>query len=840
MVGDKPAMARNAGSVDAAPQTLGSTVGHLHVGSNRPHAVDGDASQFQRADRWAAAGSLRCLEPELDEVLLNEMLPMCNTPRRTEWEKPPSRPAVVPGPFTTAELIPEGVIPTVTGFIQKVGEVLDRAARGSQGWRAARSIRPAPIIFTEAEALHPCGFGFAWQRVDPLLPLTAESMWQAVMPSSWPDDPPRPNAHPKVDSAAFEARAQKHGLTDKQLRSWNLHGYPGVELPNVGVLTPPHVGALKQAIAFEDRNQRDVEKGFCSGGLPFPEIWPLITDPCNIVVQNGQPRLTIDKTMWISGRVDIPPYNVMIDLHAQAEAAGRLTLVRVADVSRAAAILMAPLKMYRHLAPRSTIRLKLSKWDAKAFFRMHSKQRLHVRSSGRIMRSGCNVDWCVNFGERDAPDHTTRESDSATYFIKNELMRLDTEYPTRAPELQYWLEHRRKLRGETSTTEHQFLWDVLWWVCCYVDDGHCQSFDDPLFRRDGSPLIIQETSSAGVVTSRQQVRFELYFAACVGMFEELGHICPDDKKDKGIDLVYLGILVSLASERRILPRAKAVSYGELALKCRTGRRRMPNGLALSDFATLNSLVHRLLHASDVIPLGRQHLFYLRQLLKQVREVSLSRNRTMHGVIITTDGDRELEWWCHQLEHAGDAGIPLASRYSFPGASSESNLVRYSDASRELDQPIEKSGGGAWCVLRGIFFYHAVKWTREELELHSINVLEAHERDIGGRVFLRQARSMGMSITHTTAYVDNSAAEAIAESGRTSTAMLNELNRRRLQFLLEQKVHETNERITSIDNDVADLLSRDRVQDALRYALDCDMQCIQLHAEASERQLPVLQ
>ena len=54
-------------------------------------------------------------------------------------------------------------------------------------------------------------------------------------------------------------------------------------------------------------------------------------------------------------------------------------------------------------------------------------------------------------------------------------------------------------------------------------------------------------------------------------------------------------------------------------------------------------------------------------------------------------------------------------------------------------------------------------------------------------------------------------------------MLNELNRRRLQFLLEQKVHETNERITSIDNDVADLLSRDRVQDALRYALDCDLQ-----------------
>ena len=85
------------------------------------------------------------------------------------------------------------------------------------------------------------------------------------------------------------------------------------------------------------------------------------------------------------------------------------------------------------------------------------------------------------------------------------------------------------------------------------------------------------------------------------------------------------------------------------------------------------------------------------------------------MIITSDGDRELQWWIHQLEHADDAGIPLASRYSFPGASSKFNLVRYSDASRELDQPIEKSGGGAWCVLRGTFFYHVVKWTKEEME-----------------------------------------------------------------------------------------------------------------------------
>ena len=86
------------------------------------------------------------------------------------------------------------------------------------------------------------------------------------------------------------------------------------------------------------------------------------------------------------------------------------------------------------------------------------------------------------------------------------------------------------------------------------------------------------------------------------------------------------------------------------------------------------------------------------------------------------------------------------------------------------------------MLRGVFYYHVIKWSIEELEQYSINVLEAHERDIGGRVFLRQARQMGLKITHTTAYVDNSAAEAIAESGKASTAVLNELNRRRLQHL----------------------------------------------------------
>jgi hypothetical protein len=67
-----------------------------------------------------------------------------------------------------------------------------------------------------------------------------------------------------------------------------------------------------------------------------------------------------------------------------------------------------------------------------------------------------------------------------------------------------------------------------------------------------------------------------------------------------------------------------------------------------------------------------------------------------------------------------------------------------------------------------------------------------------------------------AYVDNTTAEAVAENGRTSTEMLSELNKRRLLQLTDRGVFETNERVTSVDNDVADLISRGDIAEALRF------------------------
>ena len=86
----------------------------------------------------------------------------------------------------------------------------------------------------------------------------------------------------------------------------------------------------------------------------------------------------------------------------------------------------------------------------------------------------------------------------------------------------------------------------------------------------------------------------------------------------------------------------------------------------------------------------------------------------------------------------------------------------------------------------------------------------------GVVAISYARSVGLDTTHTLAFTDNTTAESIAERGRTQVEALHALNARRQQYLVAFGVHEATERVTSVDNDIADHLSRARVNDALRF------------------------
>ena len=220
-------------------------------------------------------------------------------------------------------------------------------------------------------------------------------------------------------------------------------------------------------------------------------------------------------------------------------------------------------------------------------------------------------------------------------------------------------------------------------------------------------------------------------------------------------------------------------------------------------------MHKLLSASEVIPLMRAHLFHIRKAVKG--ENGLEGN----DIILGAKANAELDWCDHQLLHADEAGVPLATRYLFP-ASSDSTLVQYADASREEAKP-EESGAGAWAIVASTFVYVEWRWRRREIERFSINVLETIVKDVAARVFVRFARSHNLPITHSLSFTDNSTAENIAERGRATTEALNELNLRRQDWLVAEGIHQRTERVASIDNDVADLLSRGEMEEALRFA-----------------------
>ena len=104
----------------------------------------------------------------------------------------------------------------------------------------------------------------------------------------------------------------------------------------------PHVGALQNVDDFEALAARDIANGFVTSGQEFPHVWPCVVDCMNVVVQHGKPRMTIDKRMRLASRGypdGVESYNDLLDLEAEREEVGKLTLPCIWMFTRAVAIL---------------------------------------------------------------------------------------------------------------------------------------------------------------------------------------------------------------------------------------------------------------------------------------------------------------------------------------------------------------------------------------------------------------------------------------------------------------------------------------------------------------------
>ena len=790
--------AMNAVLADACVRALLGAA--IHVGSSRPHASAAEADAARPVERPApTASSIRRLEPEVDSVLLDEPMPAANVPPVREWAAAPAADAAPPPPRRTDDLIPRAMQKRLADFRRAVGACFDASRRGR--WKWARDHRPEPLFASEAECLFPGARGWTWAYS------LSDHLWHAVQPSSWPDDPP----DGEIEAAVVVQYAKEHGYTDMEIISYMAHGYPGPSMPRDAVLGPPHVGALKEPEAFFKMAKKDREHGWVEHGYALPPVWPMRADPMNIVFRNGKPRMTIDKTMeLIQG---VLSYNGSIDLDALPS----IDYVTVSMLGRATAILML-----------AGVSVKVWGFDLEAYFRKTPKQRRDVWMSGFVHHDGFGVDKRVQFGQREAPVLTGRQSCFIVWAIRRELRRLDGEYKSVVPGVINWLQHRAGLR-QADESSSWWQYDALFYVLMFVDDVGGASIDDVLLREGGDPWSVLRDGERVRMT-----RAWLHYEAAVGIIKSFGHT---DAEGKGVtphlDMVYLGVTIDVGSMLMSLSNQKCEAYGELVRKIRGGRP-VPGGYS-ADAAELSSLIHKLLHASSVVAVGRQHMFHL---LRAHRAVT----RLPGGMkVVGKAAEGELEWWETVLaSEAPLRGIPFATRSVFPDATEEGVLAPYSDASRELTDP-EASGFGAWAVIFGVFVYVEGRWLEREVLDLNINVLELAAMNIGSFTFIAYAKSVGMSVTHLFEFTDNTAAEHSTERGKPKSIELGELVRRRYDALYGGGVSATAERVASVDNDIADGLSRggSKLTDALRMASAAGYKVLRLQPLAEWRDLSAL-
>ena len=803
----------------------------MHLGSAKPHADAHEAARHAFSVQSTPSGSLRQLEPELDSVLLVEPFPLTNQCPRTEPDEPLKRIENPPGPFTTAQLIPSKCWHEVTEHGALIGSLLDRSERGEMGHRVALTQRPARLHYTEEQALNPCGWGHDWiQR-----PMS--DLWDVLQPSTL-DRPPSAVIDLYVDSTlrfngkAHAADAAKHDMPDKQFTGWGLTGFPGHPGPRVreAVVWYPHAGAFKHAKAFQECAEKDVKKGFVTAGSRFPKVWPQVIDPFNLVMKYNKARLTIDKSLE-QGKEPYPikAYNSHVDLVEEAKRGVRVTMIRVSDFTRALAIMLV-----------SGAEVDEAKYDLQCYFRVHPRQIAHATQSGGITRTGYRTDWCTNFGEGDAMDHMGRGTNSQCFMIRIEFERLDDAYPTRDPRIIAWRNARMRAwtaAGAQVETKGRYL--ALAVIMFFVDDAGLACFGDLLYDHKGLPVLEVINGPHGEVVRGHQRRSAMYFQAAMAISRRYGQGTPDDKQVlPGQLMVFLGIGCDNQQRKRLLSKDKRAQYTADAEEVLASPA-LPNGCLRAQPDPCGSLVHKLLHASEVIPLGRQHLYHLRQCLKHPNDLDNG------DVILTKDAIKELRWWIYQMAKSDELGLPYASRSSFPASSSPDHVIEYHDASREIGNTVT-SGFGGWTVrkdtvqkdgrVQDTFFYIVGRWTREEIEKHSINVLESHVKNMSTFTFVAKFRELGDPATHVTSFSDNTTAENNAERGRPGTALLSAMLQERQERFDALRLHGANARVASIDNDIADLLSRGDIWEALRFPRAAGLHVQELLVEPELRRI----
>ena len=733
----------------------------FYFGSADPHGVGGIDAVLRPRKR--PTFSLLAYDAARLEDLLRRPMPRLNVPATTAPLPMYEGLRYVFPPRVTRldQVVPVGTIKLIGRWLRRFRRMAAAARRGNAS--LARRLRPEDLWLPEDQHTVQSARGWVWD----LRPL-AQGMPAQVIAAG--------EAMVRDDLNRYAISILGIDYPDMAIIDECLRGFCDDSQIEFGtLLCAPHSGALSFFEQAEAKIAKSVIMGWAEDHERLP-MWPIRCAPYSVVDESakaGKPKFRLSNDLsWPKPGVLLEPHslpspslNDAMDRSAWPPA----VLPRIAQVASGVMVLKAcgaPVRAW--------------KVDAEAYYRKIGRRPDQVWRQAMVTPSGhWQIDWRCQFGDASVAVKALRHSDHMASVVKQRLRQFDATYPPRDPQIVAWQRARRQVAlefGVLLPDLDPFLderWAVLHVFGQYVDDGGGASIDDLLFDQLGKPML----DSEGEHVSRAQVHLELV----EDVFDTFGHLSSPEKRVIGVQIELLGVEMDLESGRMRLSAGKRERY---AASCRSIS--VCPSVSLTEF---RELLGKLTFASIVYPKGRQWVAPCWRSFK----IALRRSPVLK-VFLTRHVREALQRWATELEDPEHVGVPMACREWVPSFGEPGVGVIYADASGE-------EGWAAWTFSSGVVYMVSGAWGPLDRDL-----IIADKELVASTVGLF-VLGEALQFRYVWEYTDNTVALSAIRSLTPSTPLSQRLCAARVIWCSDRSVFVMGERITSANNEWADIGSR---------------------------------